>query len=146
MKGQRTPTEMEARAAQALGALLHRVSSIKTRDIQLQPARSKSDILAEIEVLGHSHKLVCNVADGDPDHVRKAIQRLMTCADRKQGDATPIVIAPHLSDQARSLCVKSQVGFLDLDGNARLEVDEVFIGTRSVRSVLAAPPRGRMQA
>jgi len=146
MKGHRTPTEIEARAAEALGALLHQVSSIKTRGIQFQSPRRKSTILADIDVLGHSHTLVCNVAEGDPDHVREAIHRLLTSADRKKGDATPVVIAPHLSDQARSLCEKSRVGFLDLEGNARLEVDEVFIGKRSVRSVRPAQAAARMQA
>jgi hypothetical protein len=137
MKVTRTPNEMEAKAAEALNALLHQVSSIKTRDIKFQPARRKSDILADIDVLGRSHKLVCNVADGQPDDVKRALQKLRTCADGKKSDATTVLIAPYLSPQDREMCAKNRIGFVDLEGNARLTVDEIFIGKRSVRNVSA---------
>ncbi|HVX57623.1 MAG TPA: hypothetical protein VHA37_07885 [Candidatus Saccharimonadales bacterium] len=140
MKSTRIPNEIESRAAEALGVLLHSVSSIKTRDIKFQPAHRKTDILADIDVLGRNHKLVCSVAGGEPDGVKKALDKLRTCADGKKGDATPVLITPHLSAQDRALCEQRRVGFLDLDGNARLVVDEVFIGKRSVRSASPATP------
>jgi hypothetical protein len=133
MKSTRIPNEMESRAAEALGSLLHSVSSIRTRDIKFQPVTRKTDILADIDVLGRNHKLVCSVADGELD-VKKALEKLRTSADRKKGDATPVLITKHLSPQTRALCEQNRVGFLDLEGNARLVVDEVFIGKRSVRS------------
>ncbi len=141
MKSNRIPNEMESRAAEALDALLHSVSSIKTRDIQFQPAHRKTDILANIDVLGKNHKLVCSVADGQPDGVKKALEKLRTSADNKKGDATPVLITSHLSAQDRALCEERRVGFLDLEGNARLVVDEIFIGKRSVGS--AAPAHHR---
>jgi hypothetical protein len=146
MKATRTPNEMEAKAAEALNALLHQVSSIKTVDIKFQPARRKSNILADIDVLGRSHKLVCNVADGQPDDVKRALQKLRTCADGKKSDATPVLIAPYLTAQDREMCAKNRVGFVDLQGNARLTVDEVFIGKRSVRNVSAPPQDVRYTA
>jgi hypothetical protein len=146
MNSPRIPNEMEARAVEALSALLHEVSSIKTRDIRFQPAHRKSNILADIDVLGHSHKLVCNVADGQPDDVRRALQKLRTCADGKKSDATTVLIAPFLSPHDREMCAKNRVGFVDLQGNARLNVDEVFIGKRSVRGVSVGPGNTRMSA
>jgi hypothetical protein len=140
MKATRVPNEMEAKAAEALGALLHTVSSIKTRDIRFQPAHRKTDILADIDVLGRNHKIVCSLADGEPDSVKRALEKLRTSADRRKGDATPVVIAKHLSPQTRAMCEERSVNFLDLDGNARLIVDEVFIGKRSVRSVREPNP------
>jgi hypothetical protein len=146
MKTTRIPNEMEARAAEALGDLLHQVSSIKTRDIKFQPVHRKSDILADIDVLGRRHKLVCNVADGQPDDVKRALQKLRTSADRKKDDATPVLIAPYLSPQDREMCLRHRVGFVDLQGNARLTVDEVFIGKRSVRSVHSPVEDSRIRA
>jgi hypothetical protein len=146
MKATRIPNEMETKAAEALNALLHQVSSIKTRDIKFQPARRKSDILADIDVLGRSHRLVCNVADGRPDDVKRALQKLRTCADGKKDDATPVLIAPYLSAQDREMCAKNRIGFVDLQGNARLTVDEVFIGKRSVRSVHTPAENTRLSA
>lgn len=143
MKATRIPNEMETRAAEALGALLHQVSSIKTRDIKFQPTRRKSDILASIDVLGRNHKLVCNVADGQPDDVKKALDKLRTCAEGKKDGATPVLITRHASPQTRDLCARNRVGFIDLEGNARIEVDEVFIGKRSVRGVVPASPEAQ---
>jgi hypothetical protein len=134
MKSTRVPNERESRAAEALDALLHSVSSIKTRDIKFQPAHRKTDILADIDVFGKNHRLVCSVADAEPDGVRKALEKLRTSADSRKCDATPVLITSHLSAQDRAMCEERRVGFLDLDGNARLVVDEIFIGKRSVRS------------
>lgn len=144
MKSTRIPNEMEARAAEALGDLLHQVSSIKTRDITFQPASRKSNIVADIDVLGHRHRLVCNVADGQPDDVKRALQKLRTCAARKKD--TPVLIAPYLSLQDREMCLKNRVGFVDLQGNARLMVDEVFIGKRSVKSANSPGEYSRIRA
>jgi hypothetical protein len=138
MKSTRVPNEMESRAAEALGVLLHSVSSIKTRDIKFQPVHRKTDILADINVFGRDHRLVCSVAGAEPDGVKKALEKLRTSADSRRCDATPVLITPHLSAQDRAMCEERRVGFLDLDGNARLVVDEIFIGKRSVRSVPAA--------
>ncbi|HKF47325.1 MAG TPA: hypothetical protein VKB38_08195 [Terracidiphilus sp.] len=147
MKATRTPNEMESRAAEALGALLHQVSSIKTREIRFQPARRKTDILANIDVLGRKQKLVCKVTEqGDPVHVKEALKKLSSCADGRKGDATPVLITPYLSPQTRAMCEEHRVGFLDLEGNGRLMVDEVFIGKRSVRSATQEPERIRYQA
>lgn len=146
MKSTRIPNEMETKAAEALNAVLHQVSSIKTNDIKFQPTHRKSDILADINVLGRNHKLVCNVADGEPDDVRKALDKLKTCADRKKDGATPVIIAPYMTPQSREMCNKSRVGFIDLQGNARLVVDEIFIGKRSAKSAPLPTPHQRMTA
>jgi hypothetical protein len=146
MKTTRIPNAMEARAAEALDALLHQVSSIKPRDIRFQPARRRSDFVANVEVLGRNYNLVCNVADEDPDHVREALKKLKSCAESKKTGATPVLITPKLSEQTRELCARRQVGCLDLEGNARLTVDEVFIGKRSVRTVAPEPHAFRFQA
>ncbi len=146
MRATRIPNEMESRAAVALGALLDQVSSIKTRDIRFQPARRRSDILASIDVLGQSHKLVCSVADDNPNQVRRALEKLRTSADARKTGATQVLITPSLSAETRALCEARRVGFLDLEGNGRLVVDEVFIGKRSVRSAAAGPGEMRYQA
>jgi hypothetical protein len=47
-------------------------------------------------------------------------------------DAIPVLIAPRLSPEAQALCKENQVGFLDLEGNARLTVGDFFIVMRSL--------------
>lgn len=146
MKATRVPNPLETRAAEALGSLLHQVSSIKTKDIRFQPANRRSDILACIDVLGQNHRLVCNVVDDDPNHVREALKKLTSCAESRKTGATPVLITPRLSNETRAMCAERRVGCLDLEGNARLTVDEVFIGKRSVHSVNLPHPVMRYQA
>jgi hypothetical protein len=70
--------------------------------------------------------------------VKKALEKLRTSAESSKGDATPFLITRHLSAQDRAMCEERRVGFMDLDGNARLVVDEIFIGKRSVRNAPAS--------
>ena len=124
------------RAADALRAVLHHVSAIKLKEIDMDSLGPdlKVDILAHVDVYGHSHTLVCKVeASGRPDHVRTALGVLRSHADELAGNTTPIFIAPHMSEEAKALCWKSNTGFLDLEGNARLDIGEVFIVERTLR-------------
>ena len=43
-----------------------------------------------------------------------------------------MLIVPRISDGAKALCAQSKAGIVDLEGNARIDVDEVFIGIRSL--------------
>jgi hypothetical protein len=129
------PTELEIRAAEALKALLRQVSAVKVRDMKHEPqARSRAaDIVVHIDVYGHSHTLACEVnRDMRPSRVRASLRKLHDCAS-DLGDATPVFIAPHLSPEVEALCKESSAGFLDFEGNGRLNLGEVFIGKRSLQ-------------
>jgi hypothetical protein len=140
MKTNDTTREVEVQAANALSSLFTQMSAIKSWKIKFRAGgTSRADILADIDIYGRNHKLVCRVADGQPGDVRKVIEKLRTRVAAHGQDTTLVLIAPYLSPQNRALCEESRVGFIDLEGNARLQVDEVFIGKRSCRS--AEPPR-----
>ena len=121
---------LEDRAAEALRLLLQQVPVIKLVDIEqesLGPDRGV-DIVAHIEVSGRRHALVCEVkANGQPRHVRMALLQLRNYVAHHAQDATAVFIAPYLSPEAQALCGEQAVGFLDLEGNARLLFDTVFI-------------------
>jgi hypothetical protein len=131
MKATRVPNEIESRAAQALDALLHQVSSIHTRDIRFEPAGSRCNLSANIDVFGRHHRLVCGVSDGEPEHVRQQLTRLRRCAASRKDHPMQVLIAPSLSPQVQALCEQQKVAFLDLTGNARFEVGEVLISRRA---------------
>jgi len=147
MKINDTTREVEVKAAKALSSVLQQMSAIRSWKIKYRSAGPHhADILADIDVLGRNHKLVCHVDDGQPGDVRKALQKLRTRVAADAQNATPVLIAPYLSPQTRALCQESQVGFIDLEGNARLEVDEVFIGKRSCRSVVPESASEKLSA
>jgi len=123
------------RAAEALKAALHQVSQFKLKSIEtnLPNPDLKVDILAQVDVHGRRHTLVCKVqASGRPDHILVALKEFQSLADRLDGNAMPVIIAPRLSDEAKALCGANKACFLDLEGNAHLELGEVFI-IRSMR-------------
>jgi hypothetical protein len=120
----------KTRAVEALRTVLEHVSAIKLKEIILDSMGpdSKIDILAEVEVYGHRHSLACKVIPGDDfKPVSESLSEFREHAARMCANATPILIAPQLSPEFRSLCRELQTGFLDLEGNARLEIGEVFI-------------------
>ncbi len=134
----------KSRAAEALNAVLHQVSQIKVKDIDIGVPRPylKIDIVAHLDVHGHSHTLVCKVeASGRPEHVRMALDQMRDRAGELDGKSTLVFIAPSVSEEAQALCRENQAGFLDLEGNARIDLGEVFIGKRSwpQRPVRSAP-------
>jgi hypothetical protein len=129
---------MEARAAEALKAVLSQVPSIKLKGLESESQASDGqvDILARLSIGGKRHTLACEVkADGQPRHVRVALLQLRNYIAHLAGDATPVLIAPFLSSQAQALCREQGVSFLDLEGNVRL----VFNGVYIERSVATRP-------
>jgi hypothetical protein len=113
-------------AADALRAVLHHVSAIKLKEIEMDSPGPdlKVDLLAHVDVYGHS---------GRPDHVRTALEALRSHADGLDGNATPVFITPRISEETKAMCGESKTGFLDLEGNARLDLGEVFIVKRTLR-------------
>ena len=129
-------------AAEALKAVLHQISAIKIKhiDIDLPAPDLKVDILVHLDVYGHSHTLVCRVeASGRPDHVRTALEELCAHTGGVDTKATAVFIAPHISEEAKALCGANRTGYLDLEGNAHLDLGEVFIVKRTLPPVLRRP-------
>jgi hypothetical protein len=128
-------TEFETRAAEALKALLGRVSAIRLRELQCgsQPRSRFTAILAHIEVFGHNHILACELDPiGGPGQLRAMLREWQSNAASLAEDTTPVVIAPYLSPEAQAICKQSHIGFIDLEGNARLTIGDFFIVMRSL--------------
>lgn len=121
--------ELERRATEALQALLGQVSVIKLKEIRRTP---KGPMMARVDVLGHSHMLACEIQSNfRPDNLRQALEALHTKTANCDSAATPVLIAPYLSPEAQAICKECSASYIDLEGNARLDVGEVFIGKRS---------------
>lgn len=136
--------DLEQRAAEALKELLKQVPVIESMDVECEhvgPDRG-IDIVAHFNVAGRRRALVCEVkASGQPRHVRMALLQLRNHIAHLGDGATPILIAPHLSPEAQALCREHGIGFLDLEGNARVVFDGVFIE----RIVATKPPAERRE-
>jgi len=136
--------ELRAQAMKALKDALHEVSGIKVKDIQPEPSGrrgAKDDIIAKIDIYGHNRTLVCKVRENSETvPVRRALKELNRVVGTRVEDLMPILIAPSLSQEAQTLCTESNAGFLDLEGNVRLVMKEVFIAKRSLPHHHPLPP------
>jgi hypothetical protein len=130
LKSQESMKALESAAMEALRDVLEQVPAVKIVNIKRQPGGTDHgiDIVAHVSVSGRRHKLLCEVkASGQPRHVRMAALELRNHLAHHAQQATPVLIAPYLSPEAQMLCRQESVGFLDLEGNARLLFDTVFI-------------------
>ena len=55
-----------------------------------------------------------------------------------EAGATPLLIAPYLSEDAQKICREQGIGFLDFEGNARLAFNSVFVERVMERKPVAA--------
>lgn len=118
------------RAVEALKAVLHQTSAIKLKNVDIDSSAlfDSVDLLAEIDVYGHSHTLACRVMESDEQEpTREDMLLLRKGAARVAENATAVLIAPRISEQVQGLCRGNNAGYLDLEGNARLELGEFFM-------------------
>ena len=139
-------------AVAAFNSLLAQASAIHLKEIGVgwtvadgEAAGGEIDILASVEVFGRSHTLACQVSgDSDPQRVRTALEQLRSQITFLPGKVTPVLILPVLSPEVQALCEGCNTACLDLHGNGRLAVDEIFISIRSLpRRVLRHADSGR---
>lgn len=142
-----------SRATAALSSILAQASAVTLKDIDLGcfPTGSGAserpiDILAHVEVFGKGHTLACQmVAGSELDDVCATLEELCSKASHLPGDVTAVLILPVLSPEVQAICARNQAGCVDLCGNGRLSIGEIFISMRSLprhayhRSTSASP-------
>uniref|UniRef100_UPI003F497694 hypothetical protein n=1 Tax=Cupriavidus necator TaxID=106590 RepID=UPI003F497694 len=122
--------EAEARACEALRRLLEKVPILHIEDIEAAAVSGdwRPDFIARLLVDGREHLLICEYkSNGQPRYARSALLELRNFVAQRSPQATPVFIAPYLSPAVRQLCAEMGVGYLDLEGNARIAFGGVFI-------------------
>ena len=135
--------EPEARAGEALRALLERIPILQLEGIDAGAVSGdwEPDLIARMLVNGRQHLLVCEYKqNAQPRHARAALLELRNYVAHRAPEATPVFIAPYISPAVGRLCEENSVGYLDLEGNARIAFGGVFI-ERMVASKPAAEQR-----
>ena len=102
----------------------------------------QADGLVRVNYGNTTHLLVIEVkAHGAPRFVRSAVHQLESIVahmpeylpPRGAEEFVPILVAPYLSPESQAICREYGVAYLDLEGNARVVFDGVYI-ERSVPS------------
>jgi hypothetical protein len=136
--------DLEFRSSTMLRAILDEVPAIDDVELEFEPQGQDRgvDFIYRFQVAGQPHALVCEVkANGQPRNVRDAVHHLKYLSLNFPTRATPVFVAPYLSEEARALCLEAGVGYADLEGNTHLVFDSVFID----RKVDSKPPTERRE-
>jgi hypothetical protein len=93
---------------------------IKLTEIEIAPLTTgETGFVAHVDVMGHGQTLICEVKENAQPHILpEVLQKLNDGAAYYDESATPVLIAPHFSPEAQTLCKESHASFLDLEGNA----------------------------
>jgi hypothetical protein len=130
LKNANSMKEAEARAGEALRRLLENIPILQIRGIEAEAVSGdwEPDLIARLLVDGRPHTLICEYkSNGQPRFARSALLELWNYVAQKAPNATPIFMAPYISPAVRQLCEEKDVGYLDLEGNARIAFGGVFI-------------------
>jgi len=118
------------KAVELLRAALLEVPGVDRMEIVTSSAVADTpiDFVCRVTVHGREHVLAGEVkSNGQPRHVQAALFQLKRYVEQQLGVVIPLFIAPYLSEDARALCVESNVGYLDLQGNARIAFPGFFL-------------------
>lgn len=122
--------EAEMRASDALRQLLEKVPIIQIEGIEHEAASSlwEPDMIARLLVLGRQHLLICEYkSNGQPRYAHSALLALRDYVMQRAPHGIPIFMAPYISPAVRQMCEEKGIGYLDLQGNARIAFGGVFI-------------------
>lgn len=120
----------EIDAVEALRGLLEKVPILQVKGIDTEAASGDwaPDLIARLLVDGQPYQLVCEYkSSAQPRYARSALLELRNYIAHRAPQATPVFIAPYLSPAVRQMCEAQGVGYLDLEGNARIAFGGVFI-------------------
>ena len=144
MKYAETQKELEAMAIDAVHDLLRCLPAAEVAPLAEVPRTGQDpqvDGLIRVRYGGVTRLLVIEVkAHGAPRFVRSAVYELESYVARiRQSPAhgaeqvVPMLVSPYLSPESQAICRDHDIAYLDLEGNARLVFDGVYI-ERSVPS------------
>ena len=141
-KNAESMNKLEHQATKKLEELFGQVACIELEDIR--PERNSGspsiNFLVDLRAFNRSLSLVCElIANGQPRYVRNALFQLRDYVANNEINLVPILIAPYLSADSQTLCREHRVGFIDLQGNAFITFDGIYIE----RLVAGAPPAER---
>src|SRR5690349_1356544 len=128
---QLSSASLERQAARVLEELLRKVPSLDLDRVEREPAKGRDrgvDILADATHRGKPVRFFIEVkASGQPRLVREAARQLKHLSDNEKFRSVPILMAPYFSEGARAALSEEGVGYADLEGNAHIVFDTVYI-------------------
>jgi len=118
--------EMEYR--NAVQSVLSNVGKLEWNRLGANIGDRRADAFATLKVGSKKKRILLEFrSTGEPRAIAEFAGRL---GIKPRDDIYPVMVAPFISDRGRELCERSNVGCIDLSGNAFLKFDSVYINNR----------------
>lgn len=122
--------ELRDGAGAALRDLLAEVPTLQLKSV-VADTKTDADLILRLRHGSEEYVLLCEAkSSAQPRQVRDMLYRLRNEAVHRGPNVVPVLIAPYLSPEVQTLCSDQHVGYLDLEGNAHLAFDTVYIDRR----------------
>lgn len=91
---------------------------------EMEPKNSYYDILGKLSYRKKQYKLLIEIrSKGEPREIKKFIGTL----DNNSLTGYPLLVAPYISELGRKICIKNNINYIDLSGNAFIKIDGILI-------------------
>ncbi|MEA1928318.1 MAG: type IV toxin-antitoxin system AbiEi family antitoxin [Candidatus Auribacterota bacterium] len=141
--------EIEEKSKQMLENVFGEIPFIENVEITRQEGEEEglSDFFVSFNKSERRLKLLVEVkSSGQPRFAREVVNQFLRLKeDSRYSGAYPVFMAPYISETSANICKESDVGYLDLAGNAYLSLGSIFISregrknpymsTRALRSI-----------
>ena len=121
--------ELEQKAEEAVRSCLEGVPFVKIEGIERERDFKgyRADLVTTVNTPAGTRYIVAEVRTvGQPRVAREAINQLWRNW-AKQPDVVPVFMAPYVSSKAAEICKQDNTGYVDLAGNCRICLDNLFI-------------------
>lgn len=138
------PMKVEQQAQELLQKVFAEFPEVELVGVEAEPGAQDyaPDFAVHLNYNGQRRVLAVEVkSSGQPRHVKSALFQLQRYVAGQKATVIPVFVAPYLSEDARSLCTESKVGFLDFQGNSFVR----FPGFLLRREVADRPPVERRE-
>jgi len=125
-----TDRQLAETGVERLVGLVHEAPMLEVtaRHFEVLHDSRVADAVVRVRVGRQQFDLVCEAKTAsEPRHVRMAIYQVLDVSKVFGEGGVPLLIAPYLSPESRSICRQAGINYLDLEGNARLTFGTVFI-------------------
>ncbi|WP_457322600.1 type IV toxin-antitoxin system AbiEi family antitoxin [Roseateles sp. P5_E11] len=127
------PVKIEQQALDLLYEVLGEVPGAELLEVRAESSAREyaPDYLVRLGFNGEQRVLVVEVkSSGQPRHVQSALFQLQRYMEGQPPSVIPVFVAPYLSEAARELCTKSNVGYMDFEGNALITFPGFFLSRK----------------
>jgi hypothetical protein len=115
---------------ETLGDVLRDIPAVSVAETLREPMLdgARPDLVMHVTAFGKPQSLIIEAKmNAQPRYARGAILQLHDYAAKIDDQAILVLAAPYLSPEVRAICKDQRISYIDLQGNVRIVLENIFI-------------------